>query len=85
MTNVLPALIFRTATEADVDAVVTLVQSAYRGESGRSGWTTESDLLDGQRTDAGPFSGMKLIGFASVATSPSGAAAWAIFHASQSK
>lgn len=53
MTNVLPALIFRTATEADVDAVVTLVQSAYRGESGRSGWTTESDLLDGQRTDAG--------------------------------
>ena len=29
-----------------------LVQSAYRGDSGRRGWTTESDLLDGQRTDA---------------------------------
>ncbi len=29
-----------------------LVESAYRGESSRVGWTTEADLLDGQRTDA---------------------------------
>lgn len=43
---------FRTATEADIPAVVALVESAYRGDSGRRGWTTESDLLDGQRTDA---------------------------------
>lgn len=43
---------FRTATGADVDAVVALTQAAYRGESGRRGWTTEADLLDGQRTDA---------------------------------
>ncbi|UGB37150.1 GNAT family N-acetyltransferase [Frateuria soli] len=42
----------RTATEADIPAVVALVESAYRGDSGRRGWTTESDLLDGQRTDA---------------------------------
>jgi ribosomal protein S18 acetylase RimI-like enzyme len=42
---------FRTATAADVPAVVALVESAYRGASGRRGWTTESDLLDGQRTD----------------------------------
>lgn len=28
-----------------------LVESAYRGESSRAGWTTEADLLDGQRTD----------------------------------
>jgi len=28
------------------------VNSAYRGESSRAGWTTEADLLDGQRTDA---------------------------------
>jgi GNAT superfamily N-acetyltransferase len=42
---------FRTATAADVPAVVALVESAYRGDSGRRGWTTESDLLDGQRTD----------------------------------
>jgi ribosomal protein S18 acetylase RimI-like enzyme len=44
--------IFRTATLADVDAIVALVESAYRGESGLRGWTTESHLLDGQRTDA---------------------------------
>jgi ribosomal protein S18 acetylase RimI-like enzyme len=42
---------FRAATHADVSVVVALVQSAYRGDSGRQGWTTESDLLDGQRID----------------------------------
>lgn len=35
------------ATELD-----TLVNSAYRGDSSRTGWTTEADLLDGTRTDA---------------------------------
>jgi ribosomal protein S18 acetylase RimI-like enzyme len=45
-------LSFRVAAESDVDAVVALVQSAYRGDSSRAGWTTEADLLDGQRTDA---------------------------------
>ncbi|MGW8847661.1 GNAT family N-acetyltransferase [Streptomyces xiamenensis] len=44
-------LVFATATEADVPALVALVESAYRGESSRAGWTTEADLLDGQRTD----------------------------------
>ncbi|HET6805446.1 MAG TPA: GNAT family N-acetyltransferase [Frateuria sp.] len=43
---------YRMATAADIPAIVALVESAYRGESGRRGWTTESDLLDGQRTDA---------------------------------
>ena len=43
--------VFRTATEADVPALVALVESAYRGEASRGGWTTEADLLDGQRTD----------------------------------
>lgn len=43
-------LSFRAATEADVDAIVALVESAYRGESSRAGWTTEADLLDGRRT-----------------------------------
>ena len=42
---------FRTASEADVPSLVALVQSAYRGESSRAGWTTEADLLEGQRTD----------------------------------
>lgn len=43
--------VFRAAGTADIDAVVTLVEAAYRGDSGRRGWTTESDLLDGRRTD----------------------------------
>ena len=29
-----------------------LVNSAYRGEASRQGWTTEADYIDGQRTDA---------------------------------
>ena len=44
-------LAIRFATEADVVALVTLVTSAYRGDASRAGWTTEADLLDGQRTD----------------------------------
>lgn len=46
------ALRFRVATPADIEAVVALTQSAYRGDASRTGWTTEADLLDGQRTDA---------------------------------
>jgi ribosomal protein S18 acetylase RimI-like enzyme len=45
-------LSFRAAANDDVEAVVELVESAYRGDSSRAGWTTEADLLDGQRTDA---------------------------------
>ena len=44
-------LTFRDATDADVPALVTLIESAYRGDSSRAGWTTEADILDGQRTD----------------------------------
>ena len=43
---------FRTATEADIPMLIDLVTSAYRGDSSRQGWTTEADLLDGQRIDA---------------------------------
>ncbi|MCK7592710.1 GNAT family N-acetyltransferase [Pseudomarimonas salicorniae] len=43
------ALVFRAATEADIPALVPLVTSAYRGESSRQGWTTEADILDGNR------------------------------------
>jgi len=42
----------RTATPADLSALLDLVQRAYRGDSARLGWTHEADLLDGQRTDA---------------------------------
>ncbi|MDR3507665.1 MAG: GNAT family N-acetyltransferase [Caulobacteraceae bacterium] len=34
----------------ELEAVVALVNSAYRGDSSRAGWTTEADYLDGQRT-----------------------------------
>jgi ribosomal protein S18 acetylase RimI-like enzyme len=44
-------LTFRDATDADVDALVALIESAYRGDSSRAGWTTEADILQGQRTD----------------------------------
>ncbi len=44
-------LTVRTAQRDDIAAVVALVESAYRGESGLRGWTTETQLLDGQRTD----------------------------------
>jgi ribosomal protein S18 acetylase RimI-like enzyme len=40
------------ATDADLDAIAALVNSAYRGDSSRTGWTTEADYLEGQRTDA---------------------------------
>ena len=45
------ALVFRNALAADIPAIVALVESAYRGESGLRGWTTESHLLDGRRTN----------------------------------
>ena len=45
------ALRFRDAVPADVPALVGLVTSAYRGDASRKGWTTEADLLDGNRID----------------------------------
>ncbi|MFF7714256.1 GNAT family N-acetyltransferase [Streptomyces sp. NPDC007988] len=44
-------LSYRDATASDVPALVELIESAYRGDSSRTGWTTEADILDGQRTD----------------------------------
>lgn len=43
----------RHAVAADVPAIVALVESAYRGDISRKGWTTEADFLDGQRVDVG--------------------------------
>ncbi|NNN06921.1 MAG: GNAT family N-acetyltransferase [Elusimicrobia bacterium] len=42
---------FRAAALDDAARLVALVNSAYRGESSKKGWTTEADLLGGQRTD----------------------------------
>jgi ribosomal protein S18 acetylase RimI-like enzyme len=49
-------VVFRDASANDVDAIVALVNSAYRGDSSRAGWTTEADILGGQRTDAAEIS-----------------------------
>ena len=47
---------YRYAAEADVPAVVALVESAYRGEESLAGWTSEAELIGGQRTDAAAVS-----------------------------
>ena len=44
-------LVIRDAATADIPALHRLIESAYRGEASRAGWTTEADLLAGQRTD----------------------------------
>jgi len=41
----------QVASALDATDIVRLVNSAYRGDSSRQGWTTEADLLGGQRTD----------------------------------
>ena len=42
---------FRTAQVEDADKISQLVNSAYRGDEAKKGWTTEAYILDGQRTD----------------------------------
>jgi len=40
------------AEHKDIPSLVSLINSAYRGEASKRGWTTEADLLDGElRTD----------------------------------
>lgn len=39
------------ATLTDVPELVVLINSAYRGESSKKGWTTEANLIGGQRID----------------------------------
>lgn len=51
-------IIVRDAGAADIAALHRLIESAYRGEASRAGWTTEADLLDGQRTDPDDLAGI---------------------------
>lgn len=46
------------ATLQDVPELNILVNSAYRGESSKKGWTTEEHLLGGIRTDEGDLSAL---------------------------
>ncbi len=39
------------ASQQDIPALVVLINSAYRGEGSKQGWTTEADLIGGLRTD----------------------------------
>jgi len=43
---------FRLADENDIENIVALVESAYRGEKSKQGWTTEAGFINGQRTDS---------------------------------
>jgi ribosomal protein S18 acetylase RimI-like enzyme len=54
----MPDLTYRYASPADVTAVVALVESAYRGEQSLAGWTSEAELIAGQRTDAAMVSAL---------------------------
>jgi ribosomal protein S18 acetylase RimI-like enzyme len=51
---------FKQAQIADIPQIVDLVNSAYRGETAKVGWTTEADILGGQRTDPGGIEEMIL-------------------------
>jgi ribosomal protein S18 acetylase RimI-like enzyme len=44
-------MIIVPATQADVGDIVSLVNSAYRGDGVQAGWTNEIGLLAGHRTD----------------------------------
>ncbi|MFA5982597.1 MAG: GNAT family N-acetyltransferase [Methylococcaceae bacterium] len=51
-----PELSFCRAQADDAEAMVALINAAYRGESSKQGWTTEADLLEGRRTDMAEIS-----------------------------
>jgi ribosomal protein S18 acetylase RimI-like enzyme len=46
-----PPMPLYRAEAADIAAVADLVNSAYRGETSRQGWSTEADYIAGQRTE----------------------------------
>src|SRR5689334_12169291 len=42
----------RKAIKTDIPSMVVLMNSAYRGEASKKGWTTEADMVEGElRTD----------------------------------
>lgn len=51
---------FSKAETRHTKQLVSLINSAYRGDSSRQGWTTEADLLDGRRTDSAEI--LRLLG-----------------------
>ena len=53
-----PMLTITPSTPDDASILEQLINSAYRGEEAKQGWTTEADLLDGTRTDAALIRGI---------------------------
>jgi len=49
--SIAPSFTISTAQKSDAEAIEQLVNSAYRGDSSRKGWTHEADMFDGVRTD----------------------------------
>ena len=45
------SLTFRFAGAEDAPAIAALIESAYRGDESHRGWTTEADLIEGNRTN----------------------------------
>jgi GNAT superfamily N-acetyltransferase len=43
-------IIIESATADRVGEIVALMESAYRGDASRKGWTSEADFIDGART-----------------------------------
>lgn len=52
------APLFRRAGTSDIAAAHALIESAFRGDSAKNGWTHEADLLGGQRTDVEAIAGI---------------------------
>lgn len=44
-------MIYKNAELEDIPAITSLLNRSYRGDSSRTGWTTEADLLGGRRID----------------------------------
>lgn len=42
---------FQKAKQINAEQIAQLINSSYRGETSRIGWTTEADILDGLRTN----------------------------------
>jgi ribosomal protein S18 acetylase RimI-like enzyme len=47
------SLHYRHALKQDAENIARLINSAYRGDSSRAGWTSEADILSGDRIDTG--------------------------------
>lgn len=73
------ALTFRPAAAADLAALSAFVNAAYRGDSSKKGWTTEADLLGGQRTDPASLAAMLEGGRVELAFDETGALAACVY------